>query len=73
MEETLKPEMLRAPLETTILFSKMLGLPEPPHAILALALDPPELRNIQYSIKILKEVSKFLEFKHLPTSIFQFF
>ncbi|XP_022903967.1 probable ATP-dependent RNA helicase spindle-E [Onthophagus taurus] len=50
------PEMLRAPLDRIVLSSKLLELNDPPKAILALAIDPPNLSNIQTTIWYLKEV-----------------
>ena len=40
-----KPEMLRAPLEKVVLDTKLLNM-GPPKEILALAMDPPDPRNI---------------------------
>lgn len=50
------PEILRAPLEQVILQSKMLDLNESPKQILALAINPPNLKNIENTIWTLKEV-----------------
>ncbi|PIK52137.1 putative ATP-dependent RNA helicase TDRD9 isoform X2 [Apostichopus japonicus] len=49
------PEMLRCPLEQLVLRVKILDLGEP-KAILALALDPPDLEHIETTILLLKEV-----------------
>lgn len=49
------PEMKRCPLEQVILRVKTLDLGEP-KAILALALEPPNLNDIQRTIRTLKEV-----------------
>ncbi|XP_022106993.1 putative ATP-dependent RNA helicase TDRD9 [Acanthaster planci] len=49
------PEMRRCPLERLILQVKMLDLGEP-RAILALALEPPNLDNITRTVLLLKEV-----------------
>lgn len=50
------PEILRAPLNRLVLASKLLDLNEPPKAILALTMDPPNLGNIDNTILYLKEV-----------------
>jgi len=57
MERTPTPEMLRAPLERVVLQAKMLELEESPARILALAMKPPNLKNIESTIWQLKEVS----------------
>ncbi|CAM9496697.1 unnamed protein product [Lampetra fluviatilis] len=49
------PEMLRCPLESTVLRVKQLDLGEP-KAMLALALTPPNLSNIKRTVLLLKEV-----------------
>ena len=54
LPEDVTPEILRCPLEHTILRTKLLDLGEP-KAILALAMDPPELANICRTIATLKE------------------
>lgn len=51
------PEILRCRLDRVVLFAKLLELNEPPQAILALLLDPPNLSNIEATIWKLKEVS----------------
>lgn len=56
MEKTTTPEIMRAPLERTVLQAKMLELNETPAQILALALSPPNLGSIQSTIWQLKEV-----------------
>lgn len=50
------PEILRAPLERVVLQSKMLDLNDTPQQILALALNPPSIKNIEMTILNLKEV-----------------
>lgn len=49
------PEIQRCPLHQTVLFSKKLNFGEP-QALLALALEPPALTDIEKSILTLKEV-----------------
>lgn len=51
------PATLRCPLDRMVLLSKLLELNEPPQAILALLLDPPNLSNIESTIWKLKEVT----------------
>lgn len=58
LSKNIVPEILRAPLDSVILASKMLELNEPPKAILALAMNPPNLRNIESTIWSLKEARK---------------
>lgn len=60
MSADIPPEMLRAPLERVVLFSKKLEIDELPQSILALALDPPDLSNIVATIKNLKEAGALL-------------
>ncbi|KAF5304502.1 hypothetical protein FQR65_LT18860, partial [Abscondita terminalis] len=50
------PEILRAPLNQVVLSAKLLELNEPPKAILALTMNPPNLDNIEKSVLYLKEV-----------------
>lgn len=50
------PEMKRCPLHQTVLFTKKLNFGEP-QALLALAVDPPALTDIEKSILTLKEVA----------------
>ncbi|KAL7306698.1 hypothetical protein TKK_0001370 [Trichogramma kaykai] len=54
-----EPEIRRAPLENLVLKSKIIDL-GPPKAILALAIDPPDLSNITNTILLLKEVGGLL-------------
>lgn len=56
MDKSIVPEILRSPLERLVLASKLLEITDPPKAILALALDPPDLSNIESTIWKLKEV-----------------
>lgn len=48
------PEISRCPLETLVLNTKILDLGEP-KAILALAIDPPDISNLERTILLLKE------------------
>ncbi|VEN34109.1 unnamed protein product [Callosobruchus maculatus] len=61
MPEKSIPEMLRAPLERVVLQSKMLNLNDTPRQILALALNPPNLKNIEMTIFGLKEIGGLLQ------------
>ncbi|CAD0203892.1 unnamed protein product [Chrysodeixis includens] len=49
------PEITRCPLERLVLLSKMLNM-GPPSDVLALAMDPPDLTNIQRTVLVLKEI-----------------
>ncbi|XP_047994104.1 probable ATP-dependent RNA helicase spindle-E [Leguminivora glycinivorella] len=49
------PEIVRCPLERLVLLAKMLDM-GPPSDVLALAMDPPEMSNIQRTMLVLKEV-----------------
>ncbi|KAJ0173644.1 hypothetical protein K1T71_010793 [Dendrolimus kikuchii] len=49
------PEIMRCPLERLVLLAKTLDM-GPPSDILALAMDPPDMSNIQRTILVLKEV-----------------
>lgn len=60
MKAVIDPEILRAPLDKLVLSCKKLKLHDPPKAILALALDPPELKNIESTILALKEAGALL-------------
>lgn len=60
MVTDLKPEMLRCPLEGVVLRAKLLNMGNP-HAILALAMDPPNLSDIQNTILTLKESGAMLK------------
>ena len=57
MDKTSTPEMLRAPLERIVLQAKLLEINETPAQILALAMVPPNLKNIESTIFHLKEVN----------------
>lgn len=50
------PEMIRCPLSQVVLKAKLLKMGEP-KAILARALDPPDITRLETTILILKEVS----------------
>uniref|UniRef100_A0A8C3WCV0 ATP-dependent RNA helicase TDRD9 n=1 Tax=Catagonus wagneri TaxID=51154 RepID=A0A8C3WCV0_9CETA len=63
------PEMLRCPLESTILKVKLLDMGEP-RALLATALSPPSLSDIERTILLLKEVAELYE--ELKSRISQF-
>lgn len=54
------PEILRAPLENVVLHAKMLELNDTPKQILALALDPPNLKSIDSTVWRLKEAGGLL-------------
>lgn len=56
MPKSIPPEILRAPLDTLVLNAKILALDEPPEAILSLAMNPPDLKNIETTVWSLKEV-----------------
>ncbi|XP_061721919.1 uncharacterized protein LOC133528537 isoform X1 [Cydia pomonella] len=49
------PEIVRCPLERLVLLAKMLDM-GPPSDVLALAMDPPEMANIQRTMLVLKEI-----------------
>lgn len=51
--------MLRCPLEKVVLETKMLDMGEP-KALLALALDPPNLSDIERTILVLKQAGGLL-------------
>ncbi|XP_034239304.1 probable ATP-dependent RNA helicase spindle-E [Thrips palmi] len=53
------PEMIRCPLTTTVLKAKLLKMGEP-KAILAKALDPPDLTRLETTILLLKEAGALL-------------
>ncbi|XP_052863697.1 probable ATP-dependent RNA helicase spindle-E [Anopheles cruzii] len=59
MQETTMPEMIRCRLSNVVLKAKMLDM-GPPHAILALALNPPKLSDVSNTILQLKEVGALL-------------
>lgn len=53
------PEMIRAPLANVVLKTKILDMGEP-KALLALALDPPNLSNLHSTILLLKEIGALI-------------
>lgn len=53
------PEMVRSPLERVVLKAKMLDMGAP-HALLASAMDPPQLGDIQNTVLQLKEMGGLL-------------
>ncbi|KAJ8924323.1 hypothetical protein NQ315_007116 [Exocentrus adspersus] len=55
------PEILNSPLERIVLQAKALNLKHTPAQILALALNPPNLKNIQSTILTLKEMGALLQ------------
>lgn len=59
MEESSRPEMCRAPLESVILKAKQLNM-GPPCKIIALAMDRPTMYDIQNTVLLLKETGAFL-------------
>ncbi|KAK9877509.1 hypothetical protein WA026_018618 [Henosepilachna vigintioctopunctata] len=61
MDKESTPEILRAPLESVTLQAKMLDFNEEPKAILALAINPPNLSNIEKTVLRLKEIGALLD------------
>lgn len=59
MNLSTSPEMLRCPLENVVLKAKMLEM-GPPHSILALAMNPPDLSDIRNTVLHLKELGALL-------------
>lgn len=59
MSKSTSPEILRCPLETVVLKAKLLDM-GPPHSILALAMNPPDLSDIRNTVLILKEIGALL-------------
>ncbi|KAF2901431.1 hypothetical protein ILUMI_04755 [Ignelater luminosus] len=53
---SVQPEIVRAPLNQVVLNAKLLDLDQPPKAILALAMNPPELSKIDNTVLYLKEI-----------------
>ncbi|XP_032673837.1 probable ATP-dependent RNA helicase spindle-E isoform X2 [Odontomachus brunneus] len=53
------PEMVRAPLANVVLKTKMLDMGDP-KALLALALDPPNLSSLRSTILLLKEIGALM-------------
>lgn len=60
MLENAIPELVSSPLENAILKAKLLEL-GPPEAILALAMDHPNLNDIANTILVLKEIGALLK------------
>lgn len=60
MQENATPELLSSPLENIILKAKLLEM-GPPAAILALALDHPQLNDIANTVLILQEIGALLK------------
>ncbi|XP_012273782.1 probable ATP-dependent RNA helicase spindle-E [Orussus abietinus] len=60
LQEEASPEILRAPLENTVLNTKLLDMGDP-KSILALSLDPPDLSNLERTILSLKEAGALTE------------
>lgn len=63
MSERIEPEILRCPLHRLVLLAKLLDM-GPPHGILALAMDRPNLTQIRNTVIALKEAGAL----HLTTS-----
>lgn len=61
MQENTVPELQRAPLENVILYMKLLDLNDTPKNVLALAISPPNLKDIETCIWHLKEVGGLLQ------------
>lgn len=59
LNETGIPEMVRSPLDRVVLKSKQLDMGAP-HAVLATAMDPPNLEDIQNTVLQLKELGAML-------------
>uniref|UniRef100_A0A182VRC5 Probable ATP-dependent RNA helicase spindle-E n=1 Tax=Anopheles minimus TaxID=112268 RepID=A0A182VRC5_9DIPT len=59
MAQSTEPEMVRCPLGSVVLKTKILDM-GPPHTILALALSPPNLSDISNTVLQLKEVGALL-------------
>lgn len=59
MPERTEPEILRCPLHRLVLLAKILDM-GPPHGILALAMDIPNLTNIKQTVDVLKQAGALL-------------
>uniref|UniRef100_A0A182M8T6 Probable ATP-dependent RNA helicase spindle-E n=1 Tax=Anopheles culicifacies TaxID=139723 RepID=A0A182M8T6_9DIPT len=59
MAQSTEPEMVRCPLGSVVLKTKILDM-GPPHTILALALSPPNLSDVSNTVLQLKEVGALL-------------
>ncbi|KAJ8723946.1 hypothetical protein PYW07_007926 [Mythimna separata] len=55
LQQECPPEIIRCPLERLVLLAKLLDM-GPPTDVLALAMDPPDITNIQRTILVLKEI-----------------
>jgi ATP-dependent RNA helicase TDRD9 len=55
-----RPEILCSPLESLVLQAKILDMGEP-KALLALAIDPPDLTNLECTILLLKETGGLID------------
>ncbi|XP_055626339.1 probable ATP-dependent RNA helicase spindle-E [Toxorhynchites rutilus septentrionalis] len=60
MNLSTSPEMVRCPLENVVLKAKELEM-GPPHSILALAMNPPDLSDIRNTVLQLKELGALLK------------
>lgn len=56
LQQECPPEIIRCPLERLVLLAKLLDM-GPPSDVLALAMNPPDITNIQRTILVLKEVT----------------
>lgn len=56
------PQLLRCPLSRAVLQAKMLNMGDP-KSLLGLAMDPPDLSNIENTVLLLKEVSVIICFE----------
>ncbi|XP_022817676.1 probable ATP-dependent RNA helicase spindle-E [Spodoptera litura] len=55
LKQECTPEIIRCPLERLVLLAKLMDM-GPPSDVLALAMDPPDISNIQRTILSLKEI-----------------
>ncbi|XP_014218536.1 probable ATP-dependent RNA helicase spindle-E isoform X2 [Copidosoma floridanum] len=55
-----EPEIARSPLDKLVLQTKLLDMGEP-KAVLALAIDPPDLSNLERTVLLLKEVGGLVD------------
>lgn len=60
MRFSTSPEILRCPLENVVLKAKLLEM-GPPHSILALAMNPPDLSDIRNTVLQLKELGALVQ------------
>ncbi|KAJ4435831.1 hypothetical protein ANN_18450 [Periplaneta americana] len=63
LEDEATPEILRCPLDRLVLQAKLFDMGEP-KALLALALDPPDLTNLENTVLMLKEAGALLVDRH---------